>query len=1694
MARDEQGKWISYEEWKRRQVEKGKLATLAPAPTTVPTVSIPTKAQITPKLEAPKPLPARPPEDIAYMADFERRHPALAKVLRGWKTVMERIPGMPGTPWGQKVGEVAGRTLIGAEPPIEGPKLGKAGEITAGLVGGGLAITGALRGLGIPGAAGAIQQAERVAGEAAAKVAPRAAEVVSRLPALARLTGRAALVEAPAWWAYEKAAYPEEHRPELRQLPEYMAQFGVFTGVTGAVAEALPRVIRYLRRPKAVPEAEVKPPEAPAVEVKPPAAEVKPPEVPTAEVKPPEAPPAEELPVKVGERMTARRKRTGKEYTGVVERVYAGKQGQLLADVRLDDGSLKTIPASRKSTEWRVPEAEAPKVEVPEAPKAETPVVVARPTAAPTPVLPPMVTIAREEGGTVAVMFPDWAHVRLFNIWRAPGRELSKAGVEARAELARELGLPRGVGVDEVASQYREAILAAVRGLPADVKYEAPHLTQIWAGAAPRVEAAQVPPAPEVKPETPAATTVKEPWQMTRKEFFQQAEEPIVVKLPHSTRVVRREIITAVPPGSKTNIPEPRLVFIEAGTGMPLDGNYLHRKAVEAALAKGKPVPPEVLRDYPGLAQAYAKPPQAEVAEVPQIQEAPPGLPVSPLTPEQQQQVRTAVREIVTTFERLGTPIRVGRYYQKARGIYKVQPEAIRTKMWGDIVAISHEVGHHLDKLWKLSSIARHRSELVALVKATGVKAKTPADLAREGVAEFVRLAIADPATAQKQAPGMWTVWQDLLNRHPEVANVLEEAGRRIRGLMSANPEERLLSTMSVGEAPTRRRLFQSWNDFLAKMVDELAALDPFRQAAEAKLGRKLEPLEDPMMLAWRARGWQGKAQAFLRYGVRDATGNKVAPGFQEALETATAGLRGTERTARVNEFRAYAYARRLLEIEPRVRILPGEATFGRQQVIADAQATFAKFDGPAFRQAFDMLQQYQEQMLRRTLGESGLYTQEMIDRIIAENQAYLPLHRVFEAMEAGRVRGAGRGYVDIMEAIRKLKGSALPVVDPLESVVKNTYLFTSLAERNKVGAAIANLAEKAEGLGLWAERVMPKRYAVTVNLEEVLARADKQLRQALESIAADLGVDLDQAVTLFRPAVVGSPKENIAIVWRNGQAELWQFHPELYEALKWMDKATLDLAGRLLRYPAAILRAGAVWYNPVFWLRNPLRDQWTAFIYSKYGYIPGVDLVRGVFHVLKRDELYQLYHASGAAQSTLVSFDRNYLQSDLRKLLGQGKFSVLDALQGLSETMELATRIGEFERGLTRLGRTEEGLLRAALAARDITVDFGRAGTWGKSVNRFAAFFNANVQGLDKLIRVFFEDPTGAAFRAVIGVTLPSIALYLVNRKNPNYWALSDYERDMYWHLPLPDGRFVRLPKPFEPGLLFGSFVERILGWVDKQDPAAVEGLAEEMKPFLSNLWQRAAPNPLPTAFSPPIGWIWQEYFARRPVVPIWERTLPPEEQYGPFTSTVGRLVGKALDVPPRWFDEFLRSYVGGVGLFAVDTIDKALEAAGIPAPPARAGIPFLQDFIARPSSSGDPLTQQFYDIVNQVEGKYRAGRTKVERGEVQGLTPDELMAGVQASVLRRQADALSTLRKVQRVAMTSPNLTDEEKRLLWEVLDSAIMNHVRGLFGLPMVWNPPEEVERAKQLLPATVAEYLRRKEALEQASEAVQQLKGR
>lgn len=123
--------------------------------------------------------------------------------------------------------------------------------------------------------------------------------------------------------------------------------------------------------------------------------------------------------------------------------------------------------------------------------------------------------------------------------------------------------------------------------------------------------------------------TVKQPWEMTRAEFAPKARRPVSMMLP----------------GSRLDKLAQRNLMAEQSRHYTADLVY-HRRQVEAALAEGKPVPANVLADYPALAAKASPAPQpttpavapsppaaaAERAVTPPA--APAATPLAPWTPQ----------------------------------------------------------------------------------------------------------------------------------------------------------------------------------------------------------------------------------------------------------------------------------------------------------------------------------------------------------------------------------------------------------------------------------------------------------------------------------------------------------------------------------------------------------------------------------------------------------------------------------------------------------------------------------------------------------------------------------------------------------------------------------------------------------------------------------------------------------------------------------------------------------------------------------------------------------------------------------------------------------------------------------------------------------------------------------------------------
>jgi transcription termination factor NusB len=1053
---------------------------------------------------------------------------------------------------------------------------------------------------------------------------------------------------------------------------------------------------------------------------------------------------------------------------------------------------------------------------------------------------------------------------------------------------------------------------------------------------------------------------------------------------------------------SKIIVSVPTKTFIEA------EGDF-HKAVVIDAVNKGKSVPDDVLKDYPDIMQKGSKTVEGVMAKAVKTESLIKKKMELPF--EEGKGVEMVKRSDIEKFisESLDIPVAQGKYRQKAYGIFKVKPEVIRLKQTKDIETLFHETGHFLDKKLNLRSKASY-NELIPLGKVTSRPDYTKDTIMAEGVAEFVRYYLVDPKQAKKLAPFFYDYFTSILKKDTRLDGMMKTIQKATENYIKQDPQARLLSNVSVGKFNLKERARKAMREANAEKlysitIDELKPLQ--RVVDEITGGKKISSSENPFELAWLNRGWQGRAEAFLKFGRVDKNFNKVGKSFEEILKPVNKNL---------DDFRAYAIAKRAKELANREI----ETGILRQ----DIDAVLSRHSGKDFDTVLDDLMKYQDDVLNE-LVTSGVLGKESIESMRKLNRDYIPFQRVMEQFQKGG--GIGKGY-QAYSPVKGIKGSTRDIIDPLESIIKNTYVAINMAERNRVGKALVLLDQKFDGLGKFFDKVPPKMMGQTIKL--------KDIEKALQDAGADTeAINLEQVANIFRPnRFVG--KDNIITVFREGNPEYYEvFDESLYRSMLSLDRESMNTLTKLLSFPAKILRAGAT-LTPEFVARNPLRDMLSAVVYSKYGFFPVVDTARGLFHAIRKDDLYLKWISSGGANSMFVSMDRDYLQKNLRSML---KTSMKDkalniithpmeALRTFSEFTEIATRLGEFGKGIEKEGMTAEGIRKAALASRDITLDFARSGTAGKQINKVVAFFNASLQGTDKLIRTFKERPLQATTKAVACITLPSVLLYYANKDDKRYQELPQWQKDTFWIILTKD-KIYRIPKPFELGMIFGTVPERMLQWIEGNDKEAFDGFGQRLK-------ETFVPDVIPTALLPIVeAWTNYSFFQGRNIVTQSESKLEPWAQYSAYTSETAKLLGKALNQSPKIIENTITGYGAGTADYALDVSDLLLKASGMikakTLPKATIEqYPLFKGLMSKAFQSSDSV-DKFYDRLDELEKSYATAKKDKK--------PFSDMA--ELKLLRKQKDKLSEIRKQINKVYESSDYTGEKKA---EVINSRTIDMI--------------------------------------------------
>lgn len=938
-------------------------------------------------------------------------------------------------------------------------------------------------------------------------------------------------------------------------------------------------------------------------------------------------------------------------------------------------------------------------------------------------------------------------------------------------------------------------------------------------------------------------------------------------------------------------------------------------------------------------------------------------------------------------------------------GWYNTKTDVIRSGNYGDLRVIMHELGHYVDNYFKFSNEPRFNNEFNRVIQERFGKAYDKLGMEGirgEGYAEFFHDYVSDRTKAKREFPEFYKHFTEKIAKEPELNGVTNKLSQlvhewhrqggaeRVKGSISFESKGKVSQAVdAVKRGEAKDVIKKALNDVYTKAIDELNPLKDLVEEVERQTGEKIAFDDNPYMQAWLARGWVGKAETLIEHG---------AP--EHGIKSLKEILNGVGEKEH-KEFSAYLVALHDLDLHKNKQ----KATFDYTE---DAAVLGKHAGNERFQKAAVEIYKYQDYMLQMLVKE-GMLTAKAYHTMRKMYPHYIPFFRDMSDAGMQSFLSGGKGFIDVSSPVKRFKGSTRDIIDPLESIIKNTFQFYNTIERNHVGRTFAKLADK-NGVGQIVERVHGNK-----------AKTD-----------------------------------NTFNVWENGEKVTYETTPELIQTMRMLDKDQSNMVVKIFSYPANWLRAGAT-LSPEFILRNPVRDMIGASIYSKHGFIPVVDTFKGLASFLKKGELYWEYMKSGAAHAAMVSLDRDYLGGQLRDIMGRESKATkliknpLELLRAMSEATEMATRLAEYDnarKGYTGLRNRLFGKERkplsareAALESRDITLDFSRRGTHTKRLNQITAFFNATLQGADKMARAFKEDPRGMTVKTMLYITLPSVLLWYMNKDDERYQELPQWEKDTFWIIPGKENMY-KIPKPFEAGVLFGTSFERMLQYMDD---AKNNRKSVGFKGYGERVMDSLAPGLIPTGAIPVLEYMTNHsFFRQRNIIPQSQENLPARLQYGANSSEVAKFVGDKINVSPYFVDNTIRGYGGGLAGLGLSAIDAASGAKENNTAKKWYEAPGLRGFTAAPYQSSNSV-QRVYDDYKEQEKLHNAFKLTGQRPE--GYDAKEF------AKLKNASDSLKGLNKASKAIINNERMSGEQKREQLDKINMRKANIARSVYGLGKV-----------------------------------------
>lgn len=640
---------------------------------------------------------------------------------------------------------------------------------------------------------------------------------------------------------------------------------------------------------------------------------------------------------------------------------------------------------------------------------------------------------------------------------------------------------------------------------------------------------------------------------------------------------------------------------------------------------------------------------------------------------------------------------------------------------------------------------------------------------------------------------------------------------------------------------------------------------------------------------------------------------------------------------------------------------------------------------------------------------DAGLDTQKHVDAMKKRYPNYVPTMRV-EGTEGKTARRARRnGGIVVSNAIGRAVGGDAVIMPLHTAMSRKTVAVMKNAGLNQFGEQLVESWNQDKSIP-GVNKVDLVDYSSTdqyVDSEELYVPVTNNVFSVLR----------------------GNDRYNITMDEGLAQA-LNAFQPDKY--------ANSDIA-KLLKKGNDLFKALCTGYNPIFMVRNLVRDAQDAAFYSTDSATWAKMFPSAWKQIVTNGEIWQQYKALGGSYTSMLDYTTGMVKEPKS---AAGKLAA--KYESLGQAIEAAPRLAEFMTILANKGGrktadgvktgkfTQSDLMEAMLGAADITTNFARGGTVTKMLNKYLVpFLNPSVQGADKFVRNItdrkgFKAWASLAIKAAALGILPELLNGLLYRDDDEWDDIPDQTKSNYYLFKLGDGYWMKIPR----GRALAVF---------SAGATYAQEKAKGNDPKFSDVIEVVKSNVAPTdIFNQNIATAWTQTKLFNPDNPgtTWYggniesdrlQNYRPGERYDEKTDELSKWIGKTFNLSPKKINYLLDQYSGVVGDLLLPWFTPSATASS----PALA--PLKQAFMLD-STSTNKTTGEYYDLLDDL--KYDAN-------------DGDIGAGITRKYVSHAGDEVNDYYQQIRAIQSDENLTKAEKNRLVRALKSQLIERQKEIIA---------------------------------------------